>query len=825
MRRLIISEKNHAALRIALILSNNTLKRRSVAGVPVFEFARDGHDYLVLGLRGHIVELDYPDKFNDWSAVSPKDLIYAKPEKKVDPSAKKIMTALKDLARGVDEVIVATDFDREGELIGVEAMQQADTKKPLKRARFSALTKWEIERAFSELTEVDYKLASAAETRQLIDLVWGAALTRFISLASGQLGKDFLSVGRVQSPTLALVVAREKEVREFKPTPYWVVSADLKKDTEFRASHKHGSFDDREAAQSALTNAKLAKTATVKAVAVSEKDEYPPAPFNTTVFVAEATKRGLTASQAMKIAEDLYTDGYISYPRTDNTVYPPSLSLRSILEKLTKSEFSAEAQELLAQESIRASKGKKSTTDHPPIHPVDAATRAELKGHRWDIYELVTRRFLATVAPSCRSESTLVDLDLGGEPFVSEGYRILFPGRRKYYPYYTSSDTLLPPLKEGDLPEVLKALSTEKKTMPPPRFTQGSLIQEMERKGLGTKSTRHETIQKLYDRRFAKGVKIEPTESGIAVVAALENHARLHDEYKITHAKMTAHLESEMDLIAQGERVLEDVLEESQDMLDDIMTVLEKNKKEIGADIRNAINAQHALGECPKCKQGQLIEIRQRNGNSFAGCSRYPDCRTTYPLPRGLLALPSDEKCDVCGGPKIKLVSRGQAPNLVCIDPNCEGSKRQRRLGKCPSCGKDIMVIQSRIGKRFAGCAGYPECRVIYPLPQLGKLVPTAQSCDACGAPIVNIWNRPGRPPWILCINMECPKRSAKNGAGKKPADAKPADEAPAAKKPPAKKPARKKASAKKKKPVEIPSEGKPSGKGATDDAASDKDE
>ncbi|HIJ16983.1 MAG TPA: topoisomerase I, partial [Thermoplasmata archaeon] len=198
--------------------------------------------------------------------------------------------------------------------------------------------------------------------------------------------------------------------------------------------------------------------------------------------------------------------------------------------------------------------------------------------------------------------------------------------------------------KEGDTAEVLKVLSTEKKTLPPPRFTQGSLMQEMERKGLGTKSTRHETIQKLYDRRFAKGVKIEPTESGIAVVAALENHARLHDEYKITHAKMTAHLESEMDLIAQGERVLADVVEESQDMLDDIMTVLEKNKKEIGDDIRKALRAQHNLGECPKCKEGQLLEIRLKTGQSFVGCSRYPECRNTYPRPQGMLALASDQK-------------------------------------------------------------------------------------------------------------------------------------------------------------------------------------
>jgi DNA topoisomerase-1 len=516
-----------------------------------------------------------------------------------------------------------------------------------------------------------------------------------------------------------------------------------------------------------LARAKKAKTAAVQEVSVKENNEYPPAPFNTTVFLAEATKRGMTAAQAMKIAEDLYTDGYISYPRTDNTVYPPSLSLKGILEKLKASDFSAEAEEILAQETIRPSRGKKSTTDHPPIYPVDAATRKELKGQKWNVYELVTRRFLATVAPPCLSETTIIGLDIGGEPFESEGYRILSLGWRKYYPYYTSAESILPEMKQGDQAEVSKVVSTEKKTQPPTRFTQGSLIQEMERRGLGTKSTRHETIQKLYDRRFAKGAKIEPTESGTAVIEALENHARLHDEYKITDAKMTSHLENEMDLIAQGERVLEDVVEESQDMLDDIMTVLEKNKKEIGEDIKKALRAQHALGTCPKCGEGQLIEIRMRGGNNFAGCSSYPECKNTYPLPRGMLVLASDQTCEVCKSPKVKFVARGQPPTIVCIDPKCEGARKERTLGKCPSCGRDIMVIQSKRGKRFAGCSGFPECKVMFPLPQLGRVVPTGEACDACRAPVVKVWQQKGRPPWVLCINMDCPKKEKKKAKKK----------------------------------------------------------
>ena len=754
MRRLIISEKNHAARRIALILSDNTQKSRSVAGTPVLTFKKGDDEYFVLGLRGHIIELDYPAQYNNWDAVPPKDLVYAKPEKKVDPTAKKIMNALKDLALGADQIIVATDFDREGELIGVEALQEAGTQKSVKRARFSALTKYEIEQAFADLKELDYKLAAAAETRQLIDLAWGAALTRFISLASGRLGKDFLSVGRVQSPTLALITDKEKDILSFKPTPYWLVAAELEKGEKFKANHKQGKFLDKDKAHQAFARAKQAKTASVTTADAKENDEWPPVPFSTTLFLMEANKLGLTAAQAMKIAEGLYQDGYISYPRTDNTVYPQSLGLRGILEKLKKSDLGKEAEEILSQETIRPSRGKKSTTDHPPIYPVEAAKKGELKGHMWDVYELVTRRFLATLAPPCKSRTTNVDLDIGGETFVSEAYQILSPGWRKYYPYYRATEVFLPALSVGDVANVLSVTSTEKKTTPPDRYSQGTLIKKMEELGLGTKSTRHETIQKLFDRSFVQGNRmIEPTESGIAVISALEQHAK-----DITNVKMTSHLESDMDMIANGELEQAEVVEESQAMLEDIMEVLEKHKKEIGEDIRKALREQHTLGTCPKCGTGQLTQIRLRNGGTFAGCSNYPACSNTYPLPVGMLIQGTDFKCDVCGAPKIRMIARGQSPVVICIDPSCAGAQKERYLGKCPTCGGDLRVIQSKKGKRFAGCSNYPNCKVIFPLPQMGRIISTGQVCDACGTPMIKVAMQ-NKGQWLLCLNMNCPKR------------------------------------------------------------------
>ncbi|MEE8183022.1 MAG: DNA topoisomerase, partial [Thermoplasmata archaeon] len=353
MSKLVISEKSSSARRIATILSNGKSKRESIGRVSTYHFERDGEEYSVIGLRGHIVSMDYPEELNDWRKVNLKDLVRAKPEKRI--IMKSIASALKSLAKDMDEVIVATDYDREGELIGVEALdivKEIAPRAKLKRARFSALTKVDIERAFDDLTEVDYALAQSAETRQIIDLAWGATLTRFISLASGRVGREFLSVGRVQSPTLTLIVDREKEIDDFEAKPFWEIRATFEKGIEFTGRHSHGRFWNKVDAETVLKSVDGARTGKVQLYEAKEAPERPPVPFNTTIFLMEANRLGFSASRAMSIAEDLYTSGWISYPRTDNTVYPPTLGLRFLLEKLLDSAFSKDAKELLKQEKI-----------------------------------------------------------------------------------------------------------------------------------------------------------------------------------------------------------------------------------------------------------------------------------------------------------------------------------------------------------------------------------------------------------------------------------------------------------------------------------------
>ena len=752
MKRLVISEKSNAAARIATILSSGNKRSQRDRGVQVFSFEREGDEWTVVGLRGHVIELDYPTEMNDWQKTPAKQLVYAAPVKSV--RAHNIINVLQERSRDADQIIIATDFDREGELIGMETVDMLDVDPAkIKRARFSALTKAEIERAFQELTKPDERLAEAAECRQIIDLAWGAALTRFISLASGQVGSNFLSVGRVQSPTLSLIVDKHNSIINFVPKPYWNIQAKLRKDVEFVGRHEKNPFWEEGEAKETLAKCHGSSPAEVKEYLLESKDEYPPPPFNTTMLLAEAVKMGMSASLAMKVAEDLYTSGYISYPRTDNTVYPRSLGLRTILEKLRESDFKQEAEEILTQESIRPSRGRMETTDHPPIYPTEAATKKELKGEKWRIYELVVRRFLATVAPSCKAEHRHAKLAIKDEVFEAKGYKILSPGWRKYYPYFRVTEVNLPSLSVGEKVDVLGVDLERLETQPPRRFTQGTLIQEMERLGLGTKSTRHEIVQKLYDRKYVVGSDLVPTESGIAVAMSLEKHART-----ITESKMTAHLEKDMEEIAEGKTLLPEVVKESQDMLSDVIDVMEMHREDIGNEIRTALMQQSYVGKCPDC-QGELRVKRSRKGE-FISCSNYPECKRAYPKPRGAKLEPTEETCEQCRSPLVRLIRRGSPPQKHCINPDCESNKQATSVGVCPECGKTLRLLFSRAGKRFIGCSGYPECKRTYPLPQFGSLKMTGEVCDACRAPIALVMNR-GRP-WKFCVNMECPKREKK---------------------------------------------------------------
>jgi len=667
---LIICEKNNAAQRISRILSGNNMKMTKKYNRPYYSFSISGEDYDVIGLRGHIVALDYPPKYNNWQAVEPKDLIQIETET-VNREIS-IIRSLKALVKLHESVIIATDYDREGELIGTEALDIINRDGlDVKRVRFSSLTKDEITAAFSQPGEIDRNLANAAYTRQHLDLVWGASLTRFISLASERLGYDFLSIGRVQTPTLALLVDREKQIEAFVPEKYYLLKAELKKDFSFMAKHKKGKFKSREEAEKILKKIEGEENARVVKVVGRKSTQRPPAPFNTTSFLKDATKLGLSASKAMSVAEDLYTRGFISYPRTDNTVYPKSLNLSSILENFESMEKYREfAREILAGGKLHPTRGKKEATDHPPIHPTNCPKESEMNREGQKIFDLVARRFFATLGENCIVKNGTVELDISEEIFIAKSLAIISYGWRKYYTFNGLTEKSLPEMKNGEMVDVIKVFKDEKETKPPARYSQGSLISEMDKLGLGTKSTRHEIIKKLVDREFVISSPLGPTLSGKAVIEAMEKYSE-----PITRPDMTKQLEADMDRIAEGKMNPDDVSRESREMLSGIFEVLEENRTKIGDSIKKALEDQKILGECPRC--GNKMTIREsRRGKRFASCGGYPKCRNSYPLPqRGRILIPG-KKCPVCQAPIIKVITRGRKPWIICINMGCDHNKQ-----------------------------------------------------------------------------------------------------------------------------------------------------
>ena len=733
---LIVTEKDNAARRIAEILSDDTASTGRRNGVNVYRWG----EKRCVGLSGHVVGVDFPPEYADWRDVQPAELVEADIVK--TPTQENIVRTLKELARSADEATIATDYDREGELIGKEAYEliREETDIPIDRVRFSSITENEVREAFENPDDLDFDLAAAGEARQIIDLLWGAALTRFLSLSAGQLGEDFISVGRVQSPTLKLIVDREREIQAFEPDDYWELFADLLKgDTAFEAQYfarEDGNEQERvwnEAdATEAFEQLQGAREAIVESVRRRTRTDEPPDPFNTTQYISSASSIGLSAQKAMSVAEELYTAGYITYPRTDNTVYPDDLDPEALLSTFTDHYlFADDADSLLDAEAIEPTEGDEETTDHPPIHPTgEIPDRDDLSDDEWEVYELVVRHFFATVADAAEWEHLKVVADANGCLLKANGKRLVDPGYHEVYPYRSTAENYVPDVEEGELLGIEDARIEAKQTQPPRRRGQSRLIEEMSDLGIGTKSTRHNTLQKLYDRGYIESDPPRPTKLAMAVVEAAERFAdRIVDE------EMTAQLEADMQAIVDGEKDLEAVTDESREMLEAIFEELHDSRSDIGEHLRESMKADRTLGPCPECGESLLVR-RSRQGSYFVGCDGFPDCRYTLPLPNQGEPTVLDETCSEHDLKHVKMLAGRSTFVHGC--PQCKADEADEAddeiIGDCPECGSEhggeLAIKQLRNGSRLVGCTRYPECEYSLPLPRRGDIEVTEEVCD-----------------------------------------------------------------------------------------------
>jgi DNA topoisomerase-1 len=769
----IITEKDNAARRIADILSDGTADTERVAGTTVYKWGGNR----CIGLSGHVVGVDFPPEYNDWRDVEPVELIDAPIDKQ--PTQEGIVRALRQLARRASHVTIATDYDREGELIGKEAyelVREVNEDVQIDRVRFSSITDREVTEAFDNPDELDFELAAAGEARQVIDLLWGAALTRFLSLSARQLGDDFISVGRVQGPTLKLIVDREREIEAFDPEDYWELFADLETDEDggFESQYFYRDEDGNEAerlwdgdrAEAVYDALADAETAAVDSVNRRTRTDSPPAPFNTTQFIRAAGSLNYSAQQAMSIAEELYTAGYLTYPRTDNTVYPEDLDPRELLEAFTAdSTFGDDAESLLAADEIEPTEGDEETTDHPPIHPTgELPSRSDLSEDEWEIYELVVRRFFATVADDATWEHLKVVAEIAdrevvvdGEPTTEDltlkanGKRLVEAGYHAVYPYFSQSETHVPDVTAGDELAITDTEIEAKQTQPPRRYGQSRLIETMEKLGIGTKSTRHHTIEKLYDRGYLENDPPRPTMLAKAVVEAAEEFAD-----QVVSEEMTAQLEADMQAIAAGDKEYDEVTEASRQLLEEVFDDLTDSREEIGDQIQQSLKADKTLGPCPECGDDLLIRT-SRQGSYFIGCNGYPDCEYTLPLPSTGKPLLLDETCEEHELREVKLLAGRKTFVHGC--PQCQAdaadAEADRVIGDCPDCGEehggDVAIKQLRNGSRLVGCTRYPDCEYSLPLPRRGEIEITDEHCEEHGLPeLLVTYEDEDREPWEL---------------------------------------------------------------------------
>jgi DNA topoisomerase-1 len=529
----------------------------------------------------------------------------------------------------------------------------------------------------------------------------------------------------VQSPTLALIVERELERRAHVPKPYWEVFARFEHpDGAFEAHHATDKFWEQAEADAAIAGTK--SPGVVKEVSSRRNSRKPPAPYNTTAFTTDASSRlGITPAAAMRIAEDLYMDGFISYPRTDNTVYPPSLNTRELVQSLVRiGEFQAAAP-LLSKGQLTATRGKKESTDHPPIYPTQALHPGALVGPKRRVYELIVRRFLATFSEPMITESTRADIEAGSESYFVRGSVVIDPGYAAIYTYARSADEEIPKLSQGqELALDGDPWLVDKETQPPSRISQGKLIELMEERGLGTKATRADIIQKLYDRGYVFGNPPEPSETGIAMYKAFHEFVP-----RMATPEMTAELEEDMDQIAAGKTSKDEVVGISRDMLHSTTAALEDRREEFAKEIWAGMDEDKFLGPCKVCEEAgrkredgspnRLRIIQLKGGKRMYGCEGWnrddpesPDsCQVSGPLPgRGYDLWRLEERCSICGEmPRLTVKGFRGRPWKLCLNDECPSMVEMReKRAEREAANAAREQAKAADGERASGAEGAP---------------------------------------------------------------------------------------------------------------------
>lgn len=666
MSTLIITEKPSSSQKVAAALAEGEVKKKTNYGVAYYEIERGGEQLVVAPAVGHLFVLTekkgggwtYPTFSTEWKPAFEAS--------KGSTWSKKYNQNFAKLAKRASAFVSACDYDIEGSTIAYNIIRFICRAKDGKRMKFSTLTKKDLVEAYENASDhLDFPQIEAGLARHFLDFLWGINTSRALTLSLKQAGSfKILSAGRVQGPTLAMLEQREKEINAFVSEPFWELQlACVVHGEEFLAFHETGKFWKRPEAQKIFKKCE-GKDGAIDSVERKEYKQLPPTPFDLTTLQREAYKNfGYSPKQTLDIAQSLYELALISYPRTSSQKLPAKLGLKAIVEGLKAQKQYAKLCTQLLKKSLKPNEGKKKDPAHPAIYPTGAVPK-DLSPYQKKMYDLIVRRFLAVFADPAIRERARARVLVEGELFVTEGFRTLEPNWMTFYgPYAKFKEVLLPPLKKGDQVTNKSLELLDKETSPPARFTQATVLKEMERLSLGTKATRAQILQTLYDRGYIDEKSIVVTKLGQAVITALAKYTQ-----DIVSVDLTRKFEEEMIAIQDAGKKKEEVIKEAEQALGPLLEEFKQNEKTIGEELLVSVKEvrvkESTVGPC-SCG-GTLVKRRSRAGKPFVGCNKYPKCTETFSLPHQGSVKPTEKVCD-CGLFILSVKQTRKRPWRLCV--------------------------------------------------------------------------------------------------------------------------------------------------------------
>jgi DNA topoisomerase-1 len=715
---LVICEKPDAARRIAKAIGTSSFDERRGLSASVFSIVdRHNQHFVICSAVGHLYRLvDVSSNRSTYPVFDIKWTPISKTKNGSGSRSVQIIKSISLLSKRATKFVHACDYDLEGEVIGYNILQYACNNKYENslRAKFSTLTDEEIKNSFDNLLKPSSSLAEAGRSRHMIDFIYGVNLSRALtqSFKVSNNGKRYrnLSIGRVQGPTLAFVVDREIEIRAHVPEPFWTIYGKFEKDGQIIDAHYYQQKISTLSRATSILNACRNQDGKVAKIEKQRVTLKAPTPFDLGDLQKETYRVfRLSPSYTLTIAEKLYISALISYPRTSSQKLPTSINYKKIISGISKiggGNYASLVTALFAKDHLSPNEGSKTDPAHPAIYPTGERPKAKLEAVEFKLFDLIIRRFLATFGDLAISQNTTVSILVKDEHiFKADGKKILYEGWMQFYkPYVNRSniDTSLPELHDNDILKNIAITMDQKFTQPPARFNEASLLEEMERKKIGTKATRSEIIRTLFKRNYISNANrqrdndriigggrggIEATEIGFEIIQSMRRYVP-----NIVSTELTRSMEEQLECVESGKAKSSFVIDYAKDRLRESIVRFKENEIEIGRGLTEAVivvsqnqhqqqELQTVLGTCPVCNKGVLKIIRSRaTKKRFVGCSNYSSgiCKATAPLPQKGSIKTTHRTCALCQWPVLRIIYPTKRHWEFCINLQCP-SKRDMK--------------------------------------------------------------------------------------------------------------------------------------------------